>query len=277
VHCAIFFHLHSNASQGGIFSYPKYQFGYVYFGGTLNGRMEVCFMALWNILQQLGIFSGPFEYFTAIGYIFWPFGIFYNNLLYFLALWNILQQFVVFSGPWYIIWSFGILSGHLVYYLVIWYIFWSFGIFLVIWYIFWSFGTFSGHLVHYLVIWYIIWSFGIFSGRLVYTFSRFGMFYKEESGNRAFHKHPVHFKGRARRNENISFGTAVKCYKKRLQFFKNLLSSGQERRICLLAMSKHFSPLRTSLDPSGGQCLISPLGVKVYPRSEDPLLAPLFF
>jgi hypothetical protein len=40
-------------------------------------------------------------YFMVIGYILWPFGIFYGHLVYFMAI-------------WYILWSFGIFYGHLV-------------------------------------------------------------------------------------------------------------------------------------------------------------------
>jgi hypothetical protein len=47
------------------------------------------------------------------------------------------------------------------------------------------FGQFSRHLVYFVVIWYILWSFGIFCGHLVH-FSRFGMFYREKSGNPVF-------------------------------------------------------------------------------------------
>jgi putative exporter of polyketide antibiotics len=43
---------------------------------------------------------------------------------------------------------------------------------------------FFGPLVCFTVIWYILWSFGIFWVRLVY-FSRFGMLFKEISGNTA--------------------------------------------------------------------------------------------
>jgi hypothetical protein len=45
-------------------------------------------------------------------------------------------------------------------------------------------GVFYGHLAYFTAIWYILWPFGIFYGHLVY-FSRFGMLYKEKSGNPA--------------------------------------------------------------------------------------------
>jgi hypothetical protein len=43
-------------------------------------------------------------------------------------------------------------------------------------------GIFYGHLVHFTVLCYILWTFGIVSGNLVY-FSRFGILYREKSGN----------------------------------------------------------------------------------------------
>jgi hypothetical protein len=46
-------------------------------------------------------------------------------------------------------------------------------------------GIFYGHLVHFTVFCYILWTFGIASGNLVYIFSRFGILYKEKSGNPA--------------------------------------------------------------------------------------------
>jgi hypothetical protein len=42
-------------------------------------------------------------------------------------------------------------------------------------------GNFYGHLVYFAAISYIIWPFGMFCGRV----SRFGMLYKETSGNPA--------------------------------------------------------------------------------------------
>jgi hypothetical protein len=41
---------------------------------------------------------------------------------------------------------------------------------------------FYSPLVYFTAIWYILWPFGIIYGNLVY-FSRFGMLYKEKSGN----------------------------------------------------------------------------------------------
>jgi hypothetical protein len=49
------------------------------------------------------------EYFTVIGCIVWPFGIFCGDLVYFTVI-------------WYIVWPFGIFFGHLIYFVVIWYI-----------------------------------------------------------------------------------------------------------------------------------------------------------
>jgi hypothetical protein len=43
-------------------------------------------------------------------------------------------------------------------------------------------GIFYVHLVYFTDIYYILWPFGTFYGCLVY-FSRFGMLYKEKSGN----------------------------------------------------------------------------------------------
>jgi hypothetical protein len=43
-------------------------------------------------------------------------------------------------------------------------------------------GICYGHLVHFTVICYILWTFGIVRGNLVY-FSRFGIMYREKSGN----------------------------------------------------------------------------------------------
>jgi hypothetical protein len=46
-------------------------------------------------------------------------------------------------------------------------------------------GIFYGHLVHFTVFCYILWTFGIVRGNLVYV-SRFGILYKEKSGNPAW-------------------------------------------------------------------------------------------
>jgi hypothetical protein len=43
-------------------------------------------------------------------------------------------------------------------------------------------GIFYGHLVYFTSIWYILWPSGICYGHLEY-FSRFGMLYREKSGN----------------------------------------------------------------------------------------------
>jgi hypothetical protein len=43
-------------------------------------------------------------------------------------------------------------------------------------------GIFYGRLVYSTAIWYILWPFGILFGYLVH-FSRFGMLYREKSGN----------------------------------------------------------------------------------------------
>jgi hypothetical protein len=45
-------------------------------------------------------------------------------------------------------------------------------------------GIFYGRLVHFTVFCYMLWTFGIVRGNLVY-FSRFGILYKEKSGNPA--------------------------------------------------------------------------------------------
>jgi hypothetical protein len=43
-------------------------------------------------------------------------------------------------------------------------------------------GIFNAHLVQFTVFCYILWTFGIVRGNLVH-FSRFGILYKEKSGN----------------------------------------------------------------------------------------------
>jgi hypothetical protein len=53
----------------------------------------------------------------------------------------------------------------------------------------WSFRLFYSQMVYFMAIWYIWWPLGMFGGLLVY-FSRFGMLYREKSGN------PVHCIGR---------------------------------------------------------------------------------
>jgi hypothetical protein len=45
-------------------------------------------------------------------------------------------------------------------------------------------GVFYGQFVYLLAIWYIVLPIGTFFGHLVY-FSRFGMLYREKSGNPA--------------------------------------------------------------------------------------------
>jgi hypothetical protein len=50
-------------------------------------------------MENAGIFLGLLEYFTAIWYILWPFGIFYGHLVF--------------------LWPFGIFYGHLVYFVAI--------------------------------------------------------------------------------------------------------------------------------------------------------------
>jgi hypothetical protein len=45
-------------------------------------------------------------------------------------------------------------------------------------------GIFYGHLVHFTAFCYILCTFGIVRGNLVF-FSRFGILYKEKSGNPA--------------------------------------------------------------------------------------------
>jgi hypothetical protein len=67
--------------------------------------------------------------------------------------------------------DFGIFYGHLVY-------------FTAIWYIFCPFGIFCGNFLYFVAIWYIfivIW----------YIFSRFGMLFKEKSGNPAVHANRI--------------------------------------------------------------------------------------
>jgi hypothetical protein len=49
----------------------------------------------------------------------------------------------------------------------------------------WSFGLSLGHLVYFTAIWYILWPSGIFIV-IWYIFSRFGMLFKEKSGNPGF-------------------------------------------------------------------------------------------
>jgi hypothetical protein len=48
-----------------------------------------------------------------------------------------------------------------------------------------SVGIFYGPLICFTALWYTLWSFVKFWVRLVY-FSRFGMLYKEKSGNTGF-------------------------------------------------------------------------------------------
>jgi hypothetical protein len=55
-------------------------------------------------------------------------------------------------------------------------------------------GIFYGHSVHFTVFWDILWAFGVISSNLVY-FSRFGILYKEKSGN----------SGRADHSKNVNF------------------------------------------------------------------------
>jgi hypothetical protein len=50
------------------------------------------------------------------------------------------------------------------------------------WNILWTFGIYYGHLEYIMDIWYILWKYGIFCGNLVH-FPRFGMLYREKSGN----------------------------------------------------------------------------------------------
>jgi hypothetical protein len=78
------------------------------------------------------------------------------------AIWYILLQFGMFMlcpfGIFYC--NLVICCGHLVFDVAIWYMLWPFGIC-------------CGHLVYVVAIWYILW----------YIFPRFGMLYKEKSGN----------------------------------------------------------------------------------------------
>jgi hypothetical protein len=46
-------------------------------------------------------------------------------------------------------------------------------------------GIFYVHLVQVMVFFYILWIFGIVCGNVVY-FSRFGILYREKSGNPAY-------------------------------------------------------------------------------------------
>jgi hypothetical protein len=77
----------------------------VNFGGPLQWKMLLYFMAIWYILWPFCIFYGHLVYFMAILYILWYFGIFYGTLVYFMVL-------------WYILWYFGICFGTLVYFVV---------------------------------------------------------------------------------------------------------------------------------------------------------------
>jgi hypothetical protein len=58
-------------------------------------------------MENRGIYD-HLVYFTAIGNILWPFGIFCGHLVYFVVI-------------WYILWSFGIFCCHLVYFSPFWY------------------------------------------------------------------------------------------------------------------------------------------------------------
>jgi hypothetical protein len=44
-------------------------------------------------------------------------------------------------------------------------------------------GIFYDHFVYFTAKWYILWPFGAVCGHLVYIFPRFGMLYREKSGN----------------------------------------------------------------------------------------------
>jgi hypothetical protein len=48
-------------------------------------------------MQNLGIFYDHLVYFTSIGNILWPFGIFCGNLVYFVVIWYILPVLVFWS------------------------------------------------------------------------------------------------------------------------------------------------------------------------------------
>jgi hypothetical protein len=52
---------------------------WVNFGGVLQLKMLVYFVAIWSILQPFGVFCGYLVYFIAIWYILWIFGIFYGH------------------------------------------------------------------------------------------------------------------------------------------------------------------------------------------------------
>jgi hypothetical protein len=60
------------------------------FWGSLEWKMLVYFMVIWNILWQFGIFYGHLEHFNAIWNILWPFG----NVV---VIWYIFPRFGVLS------------------------------------------------------------------------------------------------------------------------------------------------------------------------------------
>jgi hypothetical protein len=61
-------------------------------------------------MENVAIFFGQLEYFTAVRHILKPFGTFCGHLVHFVVI-------------WYILWSFGTFCGHLVHFVVIWYSF----------------------------------------------------------------------------------------------------------------------------------------------------------
>jgi hypothetical protein len=63
-------------------------------------------------------------------------------------------------------------------------------------------GIFYGHLVYFIARRYILWPFGIFLA-IWYIFSRFGMLYKEKSGNPDFLFLRLHSK--KRRNSFVGY------------------------------------------------------------------------
>jgi hypothetical protein len=87
--------------------------------------------------------------------------------------------------------------------------------FMVIWSILLPFGIFCVHLVCFVAIWYILWPIHWYILGFLYTFSRFGMLYKEKSGNPGADTHFRQFR------QNVG----VSNYYPRVNLFKNRTKS----------------------------------------------------
>jgi hypothetical protein len=77
----------------------------VYIAGLPDGLFSNQKSQFWKILvglakENLGIFYEHLVYFTAIGNILWPFGIFCGPLVYFSLFWYVVPRKI--WQPWYI-------------------------------------------------------------------------------------------------------------------------------------------------------------------------------